>query len=161
MAGFVFAHESGDLRDDGVAHQRLAEAERGERDALDEDLHPEERHVDVLVAQHVVEQAVQRRGDGVVEPDPVEVALVGLDVTSLVGDLRGGVVLVVDRLGGGADLGGGDERALLAVHELAHEPRDRAGRARGDCRRWSAWSRTGSPLSWSRHSMAAKRGRCR
>jgi hypothetical protein len=45
--------------------------------------------------------------------------LVGLDVAGFVHHLRGGVELGVHVGHGADDLGGGDQRALLAMHELA------------------------------------------
>ena len=52
----------------------------------------------------------------------VEVLGEHLDVAGLVHHLGGGVVLGVDPRDGLDDLGGADQRALLAVHELAEHP---------------------------------------
>ena len=128
MAGLVPPHQLGDAADHIVAEHHTTHAERGQGHALHEDLHAEEGHVDVAVGDDVVEQLVQVGGDRVLDLDLLlEVALVGLDVTRLVGHLGRGVVLVVDVGGAGGDLGRGHERALLAVHELAHRPRMRVG----------------------------------
>ena len=99
------------------------EAERGEREALDHDLHAEVGHVPAAVGDDVVEQQLEVRVDRVVTRELlVEVAGEHLDVAGLVHHLRRRVVLGVDPRHGLDDLRGADQRALLAVQELRERP---------------------------------------
>ena len=76
------------------------------------------------VADHVVEQRLEVRVERVDELELlVQVAAVHLDVAGLVDHLGRRVELGVDVGHGLHDLRGADERALLAVHELAELPR--------------------------------------
>ena len=119
------------LHDVGVdrAGQRVAglvadRLEGGERQAFDQHLHAEIGHVPAAVGQRLLEQRLQRLVDRIGELELlVQQALVGLDVARLVHHLGGGVELGVHVGHGGDDLGGGDQGALLAMHEL----RDRVG----------------------------------
>ena len=114
------------LHDVGVhrAGQRVARLvadrlEGGERQALDQHLHAEIGHVPAPVGQRLLEQRLAAPVDRIGELELlVQQALVGLDVARLVHHLGGGVELGVHVGHGADDLGGGDQRALLAVHEL-------------------------------------------
>ena len=73
------------------------QAERGERQPLDEHLHAEVGHVPPGVADHVVEQRLEVRIERVDEPELlVQVTAVDLDVAGLVDHLGGGIELAVD-----------------------------------------------------------------
>ncbi len=99
------------------------EAEGREGEALDHHLHAEVRHVPAAVVDDVVEQHSQVRVDLVLAAELlVEVAGEDLDVAGLVDDLGAGVQLGVVPRHGLDDLGGAQQRALLAVHELAEAP---------------------------------------
>ena len=99
------------------------DAERGQRESLDEDLHAEIRHVPPAVGDDVVEQRLEIRVERVDQLHLlVQVAAVHLDVARLVDHLGGGVELGVDVGHGLHDLGRADQRSLLAVHELAEAP---------------------------------------
>ena len=98
--------------------------EGGERQALDQDLHAEVGHVPARVAEDVVQEALERRGDGVGELElVVQEPLVRLDVARLVHHLRRGVELRVDARHLLHDLRRADERPLLAMQELRELPR--------------------------------------
>jgi hypothetical protein len=122
VAGLVPPHQLGEAGDERVGEQRPAQAERGQGDPLDEDLHAEVGEVDVRLVHHLAQQLGQRWAARVGDADLVEVPLVGLDVAGLVADLDRGVQLVVERVGGCADLGRRQQRTLLAVHELTDQP---------------------------------------
>ena len=85
-----------DVRIDGC-RERIARLvadlrERGQREPFDQDLHAEIGHVPTPVRQHAVEQALERRRDGVGELElVVQETPVGLDVPCFVDDLRGGL----------------------------------------------------------------------
>src|SRR5947199_115314 len=97
--------------------------EGGEREPLDQHLHAEVGHVPARVAEDVVEQALERRRDRVGEVELlVQEARVGLHMARLVHHLRGGVEFGVDARHLLHDLGGADERPLLAVQELRELP---------------------------------------
>ena len=97
-------------------------AERGEREALDHDLHAEVRDVPARVGEDVVEDALQVLVDAVLLAELlVEVAREHLDVARLVHHLRRRVVLGVDPRHGLDDARGAEQRALLAVHELREQ----------------------------------------
>jgi len=92
--------------------------------ALDQHLHPEIRHVPAGIAQRVGQQLRQVGVDRVVQADllphePRE----QLDVPRFVHGLGGGVELGVHVRHGLHDPGCHGERALLAVQELAEQPR--------------------------------------
>ncbi len=119
------------LHDIGVyrGRQRIAGAiadqlEGGQREPLDQDLHAQVGHVPARVAQDLVEERAQRRIDRIGQLELlVEQAGVGLDVPRLVHDLGRRVVLGVHLGHLLHDLGGADQRALLAVQELRELPR--------------------------------------
>src|SRR5215472_10205137 len=93
--------------------------ERRQRQSLDEDLHAEVGHVPSAVADGLLEESAQAGRDRVGDLELlVEQAGVGLDMARLVHHLGRRVELGVGIGHGLHDLGGGDERALLAVHEL-------------------------------------------
>ena len=101
----------------------VQEAERGQGQALDHHLHAEVGHVPAAVVDDVVEQHPQVGVD--LEPAAellLEVAGEDLDVAGLVDDLRAGVQLGVVPRHGLDDLGRAEQRALLAVEELARRP---------------------------------------
>ena len=101
----------------------MHEPERRQREPLDHHLHAEVGHVPAAVGDDVVEQHLEVRVDRVVTRQlRVEVAREHLDVTGLVHHLGRRVVLGVDPRNGLDDLGGADERTLLAVHELREGP---------------------------------------
>ena len=123
MARFVGHHVAEQLLEQRLGRELVDEAERGEREALDHDLHAEVGHVPTAVVDDVVEQQLQVRVDRVVARElGVEVLGEHLDVASFVHHLRRRVVLRVDPRNGLDDLGGAEQRALLAVHELAQRP---------------------------------------
>ncbi|OFA61933.1 hypothetical protein BEN35_00410 [Streptomyces fradiae] len=98
-------------------------AERGQGQALDQDLHPEVGHVPAGVAQGVAQQGLEVVVDRVEHPDLlVEEAAVDLGVPGLVHGLGRGVELGVQVGDGLHDAGGADHGALLAVEELAELP---------------------------------------
>jgi hypothetical protein len=99
------------------------EAERGEREALDHDLHAQVGHVPAAVVDDVVEQQPEVGVERVVPVElGVEVLGEHLDVAGLVHHLGRGVVLGVDPRHRLDDLRRADQRTLLAVHELAEGP---------------------------------------
>ena len=101
----------------------MHEAEGGERQSLDHDLHAHVRHIPTGVAEDIVDEELQIRVDGVVTVElGVQVASEHLDVARLVHHLRRRVVLRIDPRGGDHDLAGAQQGALLAVEELAHPP---------------------------------------
>ena len=122
MTSLVPTDQLGDLRYQRVGEHGPAQTEGGQRHSLDEDLHPQVGHVDLVAAGDVVQQRPEERTDRVLQVDLLEITLVHLDVAGLVGHLLRGVVLVVDRSGSGADLRGCHQGTLLAVHELADRP---------------------------------------
>ena len=111
------------LLEQRLGRHLVHEAERGERETLDHDLHAEVGHVPAAVGEDVVEQQLEVRVDRVVTRELlVEVLGEHLDVAGLVHHLRRGVVLGVDPRHGLDDAGGAEQRALLAVHELRERP---------------------------------------
>src|SRR5713226_4979627 len=93
--------------------------EGGQGQALDEDLHAQIGHVPAPIADRALEKRLEPGGDRIGELElVVQEPGVGLDVARLVHDLGGRVELGVGIGDGLDDLGGGDEGALLAVHEL-------------------------------------------
>ena len=101
----------------------MQEAERRQRQALDHHLHAEVGHVPARVLDDVVEQHPQVGVD--LEPAAqllVDVAVEDLDVAGFVHRLRRGVQLGVVPRHGLDDLGGAQQRALLAVQELRERP---------------------------------------
>ena len=123
VAGLVAHHVAEQLLEQRLGRHLVHEAERGERETLDHDLHAEVRHVPAGVGDDVVEEHLEVRVDRVVTRQlRVEVAGEHLDVAGLVHHLRRRVVLGVDPRDGLDDLRGADQRALLAVHELGQRP---------------------------------------
>ena len=108
-----------------LAQQRLLGAaqhltERGEGEALDDDLHPEVGDVPAGVLEQAEHLALQVRTHRVGVADLLaEVALEDLGVPGLVHRLGGGVVLGVDPRHRLDDLRRRQHRPLLAVDELA------------------------------------------
>ena len=120
VAGLVAHDVAEQLLEQRLGGHLVHEAEGGQRQALDHDLHAQVGHVPAAVLDDVVEQQAQVGVDRVVAVElGVEVLGEDLDVAGLVHHLGGGVVLGVDPRHGLDDLGGADQRALLAVHELA------------------------------------------
>src|SRR5438270_3936978 len=120
----VLHHVRVDGAGQGLRGHVADEAERGQCQSLDEDLHPEVGDVPAAVTDRVLQEAGQVAVDRVDQPDLlVEVPAVHLDVAGLVDRLGGGVELRVDVRHRLHDLGDRDERPLLAVHELAEPPR--------------------------------------
>ena len=123
VARLVADHVGEELLEQRFPGVGAEEAERAQRQALDHDLHAEELEVPAAVAHQRVDHHVE------VVVDLVEllqlagqVGVEGLHVPALVHHLRAAVELGVepgDRLG---DLRRGEERALLAVEELAQHP---------------------------------------
>ena len=123
VARLVLHHVRVDRRGQRVLRLIADLRERRERQALDQHLHAEVRHVPARVAEDVVEQALQRRRDRVGELElVVQQPRVRLDVARLVDHLRRGVELGVDARHLLHDLRGADQRALLAVQELRQLP---------------------------------------
>ena len=94
--------------------------ERAERKPLDHDLHAEELHVPARVAHERVDDDEEVVVDLVELAELlVDVAVEHLHVPPFVHHLRRAVELPVEELHRLGDLRGGEERALLAVEELA------------------------------------------
>ena len=122
-------HVAQQLLEQRLLGDHVHEPEGREREPLDHDLHAHVGHVPARVGDHVVDQELQRGVDRVVAVElRVEVAREHLDVARFVDHLRGRVVLGVDPRHGLDDLRGADERALLAVEELAHPEVERLDR---------------------------------
>ena len=120
VAGLVAHHVAQQLLEQRLVGELVHEAEGGEGQALDHHLHAEVGHVPAAVVDDVVEQHPQVGVDLVLAAELlVEVAGEHLDVAGLVDDLRAGVQLGVVPRHGLDDLGGAQQRALLAVQELA------------------------------------------
>ncbi len=123
MAGLVAHHVAQHLPEQRLLGHLVHEAERGERQPLDHHLHAEVGHVPPGVVDDVVEQHPQVGVDLVAAAHLlVEIAGEHLDVAGLVDDLRGGVQLGVVPRHGLGDLGGAQQRTLLAVEELRQRP---------------------------------------
>ena len=119
MAGLVAHDVAQQLLEQRLGREHVHEAEGGEGQALDHDLHAEVGDVPPAVGDDVVEQGAELGADRVGAVGLLlDVAGEDLDVAGLVHDLGGGVVLGVDPRDGGGDEAGAHERALLAVEEL-------------------------------------------
>ena len=119
MSGLVLHHVGDHRAAEGVLGDVADQPEGGEREPLDENLHPEVGHVPAAVGDDVVEQRLEVWVDRVGELQLLlQVARVRLDVARLVHHLGGGVELAVDVGNRLHDLRGADQRALLAVEEL-------------------------------------------
>jgi len=91
VAGLVAHDVTEELLEQWLGGHLVEEAERGQRQALDHDLHAEVGHVPAAVVEDVVEQQAEVRVDRVVTRELlVEVLGEDLDVASLGDDLRGG-----------------------------------------------------------------------
>ena len=124
MSGLVLHHVGDHRAAEGVLGDVADQPEGGEREPLDENLHPEVGHVPAAVGDDVVEQRLEVWVDRVGELQLLlQVARVRLDVARLVHHLGGGVELAVDVGNRLHDLRGADQRALLAVEELREVPR--------------------------------------
>ena len=124
MAGFVLHDVRVDRLGQWLGGHVADQTKRGQRQALDEDLHTQVGHVPPAVANRVLEQAGQVVVDRVDQTDLlVEVPAVDLDVTGFVDGLGGGIELGIDVWHRLHDLGYGDECSLFPVHELAEAPR--------------------------------------
>src|SRR2546426_788049 len=111
-------------------------AEGGHGEPLDHDLHAEVLHVPARVGQDLVEQRLQVPVDRVRAGELLaQIARVDLHVARLVHHLARGVELRLDPGGGGRDLRGGEQRALLAMHELRERPGERLAPELADLRR--------------------------
>ena len=123
MAGLVLNDHLQELAQQRLAGDPIEHAEGPEREALDHDLHAEEFHVPAAVAHQRVDDHEQVVVD-LVEPTEllIEVAMEGLDVPAFVHHLGRAVELAVEELHGLGDLGGGEERPLFTVEELAEHP---------------------------------------
>jgi hypothetical protein len=125
VAGLVLHHVGVDRLGERVDGDVADEPERRQRQPLDQHLHAEVGHVPAGVGDDVVQQRLQVGVDRVGEVQLVaQVAGVRLDVARLVHHLGGGVELGVEVGDGLDDLGGADQRALLAVEELGELPGD-------------------------------------
>ena len=123
MTGLVTHDVPEQLLEERLLGHLVHEAERGERQPLDHDLHAEVRHVPPRVLDDVVEEHAQVGVD--LEPTAellVEIPGEHLHVAGLVDDLGGGVQLGVVPGHGLGDLGGAQQGALLAVQELRERP---------------------------------------
>ena len=120
VAGLVGQHVAQQLVQQRLVGAPQHVAERGQRQALDDDLHAEVGDVPPAVLEQRGDLRLEERAHrvGLAELG-VQVAGEDLGVAGLVHRLRGGVVLGVDPRHGLDDLGRGHHRALLAVHELA------------------------------------------
>ena len=123
VAGLVAHHVAEQLLEQRLGGQLVHEAEGGEGQALHHDLHAEVGHVPPAVLDDVVEQQLQVGVDRVVARQLVSRYLAKTS-TWRASSITwvDGVVLGVDPRHGLDDLGGADQRALLAVHELAERP---------------------------------------
>ena len=107
----------------GILRVVADDTESGQGQPLNEYLHAEIRHVPPAVGDDVVEERLQVHIQGVHQLHfLVQVTAVHLDVARLVDHLRGRVELGVDVGHRLHDLRRADQRALLAVHELAEAP---------------------------------------
>jgi hypothetical protein len=125
VARLVLHHVPEDLLDERLLGELVHVAEGGHREPLHQDLHPEILEVPAALQEDHVEQPLQVGIDG---PHPLElvaqVAREDLHVPRLVHGLGRGVVLGLHPRHGAHQLGGGEERSLLAVHELGELQRD-------------------------------------
>ena len=123
VAGLVAHDVAQQLLEQRLGRHLVHEAEGGQGQTLDHDLHAEVGHVPAAVGDDVVEQQSEVGVDRVV-PRQLVVEVLGehLDVAGLVHHLGRGVVLGVDPRHGLDDLGRAQQRALLAVHELRQRP---------------------------------------
>ena len=123
VAGFVAHDVAQELFEQRLLGELVQEAECGEGEALDHDLHTEVRHVPAAVVDDVVEQHPQVGVHLVAAAELlVQVPTEDLDVASFVDDLRARVQLGVVPRHRLDDLRGADERALLTMEELAELP---------------------------------------
>ena len=130
-------------------------AERGEREALDHDLHAEELHVPAAVLEDHVEQRLEVRVDRIREPD-LACARSGCRRRRGAPRRRPGVAaysLLSRSLHRVDELRGREQRALLAVQELRQRPRERL-----DVERSCAPSRSSCCRCPSRTAASAARG---
>ena len=120
VARLVGHDARGDVLDQRLArHLEPQQAERRQRETLDQDLHAEEGEVPARVAQDVVEQRLEARVHAVREAELLgQVAVVDLDVARLVEHLARGVELGLGPRHRLDDLRRREQRALLAVQEL-------------------------------------------
>lgn len=123
MAGLVLHDVGEDLLREGLVGGVADHPERGEGEALDEDLHTEVRHVPAAVGERVAQQRLEVVVDRVQHPDLlVQETAVDLGVPGLVHGLGRRVELGVQVGDGLHNARGADHRALLAVQELAELP---------------------------------------
>ena len=123
VPGLVLHDEREQLLDQRVGGHVAVHAERGQGQALDQDLHAQVGEVPARVGQRVVQQPAQVVVDRVVQVDllPHEPGE-QLDVPGLVHGLGRGVELGVHVGHGLHDPRGHGQRALLTVQELAEQP---------------------------------------
>jgi len=123
VTGFVAHHVAQQLLEQRLVGQLVQVAERGQGETLDHDLHAQISEVPARVVDDVVEQHLEVRVDRVTAAQLlVEVAGEHFHMARLVDHLRAGVQLGVIPRHGLGDLGGADERTLLAVEELRERP---------------------------------------
>ncbi|CAB4710282.1 unannotated protein [freshwater metagenome] len=123
MAGLVAHHVAKELLEERLSGELVEEAEGCERESLHHHLHPEVRHVPATVVHDVVEEHPEVGVHLIAAAELfVDVAGEHLDVACLVDHLSGGVQLRVVPRNGLGDLCCADQRALLAVEELAECP---------------------------------------
>ena len=92
---------------------------RRQREALDQHLHAQIRHVPAAVGEHILEQRFQTRRDRVDQIEFfVQQARIHLDMARLVHRLRRRIKLGLDVGHHMHQLGRHHQRALLAMHEL-------------------------------------------
>jgi hypothetical protein len=116
VTGFVLHHVRIDRARQRIRRVVANEAERGQREPLDQHLHREVGHVPAAVAERVLQQRLQVDVQGIHEVELlVEIPAEHLDVAGLVDDLRRRVELRVDRRDGSDDLRRAHQRALLTV----------------------------------------------
>ncbi len=117
----VLHHIGVDRGRQGVLRLIADPLKRGQCQTLDQDLHRQIGHVPAAVGQPVLEQGLHTRGDRVGELEFfVQQPRIGFDVARLIHHLGRGIEFRVEIRHGLHDLGGRDQRALLAMNELGY-----------------------------------------
>ncbi len=119
VARLILHHVGVHRRRQAVLGEVADPLEGRQRQPLDENLHPEVRHVPPPIGEHRLEQRLQTGRDRIGDTElVVQQTRVGLDVARLVHHVCGRVELGIEVRRHLHDAGGGHERPLLTVHEL-------------------------------------------